>query len=304
MITREELNKDIQDEIEYEERKEKRKKLAKRILKILAIIFITVLSFLLYNYYITTKGLTVKEKRLAFNNLPDSFNGCKIIHFSDLHYGSNTFIDEVKNLVTKTNETHPDIIVFTGDLIEKEYKIKTKEQEKLIKELSKLDAELGKYAVNGDEDNEVFNTILTQAGFTVLDNNYDLIYKDSNEPILITGVSNNKKDIEKAFGYYLDEKANKEIFNILIMHEADIVDDISKKYNVNITLSGGNLNGMIYIPKIGGIITRKNAKKYTKDYYKINNNHLFISSGVGTDDIGIRLFTRQSINFVRLAKKK
>ncbi|MBP3799523.1 MAG: hypothetical protein ILA19_00940, partial [Bacilli bacterium] len=117
-------------------------------------------------------------------------------------------------------------------------------------------------------------------------------------------VSNNKKDIEKAFGYYLDEKANKEIFNILIMHEADIVDDISKKYNVNITLSGGNLNGMIYIPKIGGIITRKNAKKYTKDYYKINNNHLFISSGVGTDDIGIRLFTRQSINFVRLAKKK
>ena len=68
MITREELNKDIQDEIEYEERKEKRKKLAKRILKILAFIFIIVLSFLLYNYYITTKGLTVKENNHI--NLP------------------------------------------------------------------------------------------------------------------------------------------------------------------------------------------------------------------------------------------
>ena len=88
------------------------------------------------------------------------------------------------------------------------------------------------------------------------------------------------------------------------MHEPDVIDSIIKKYNVNIALSGGNLNGMIYIPKIGGLVTRKNAENYTKDYYNINNTHLFISSGVGTDNIGIRLFTRQSINFIRIAKKK
>lgn len=304
MTTREELNKDIHDEIEYEENKEKRKKIAKIILKILIIIFIVSLSFLLYNSYITTKGLVVKEKRVTSSSIPESFNGAKIIQFSDLHYGSNIFINEVKNLVKKINERNPDIIIFTGDLIEEKYKIKTKEQEKLIKELSKLDAELGKYAVSGNEDSSNINTILTQAGFTVLDNNYDLIYKDTNDPILITGIPSSKEDLKKAFSYYSDEKNNKDIFNILIMHEPDKIDKIKEEYNINIALCGGNLNGMIYIPKIGGIKTRKNAKKYTKEYYKIGNTDLFVSSGVGTDDIGIRLFTRQSINFIRLAKKK
>ena len=303
MISREELNKDIHEEIEYEEKKEKRKKIAKRIFKVLIAIFIITLSFLLYNNYITTKGLTLNEKRVVLNNIPESFNGAKIIHFSDVHYGSNIFIDEIKELVKKVNETKPDIILFTGDLIEAKYQIKTKEQENLIKELNKLDAELGKYAVSGDEDNETLNTILTQAGFTLLDNNYDLIYKDTNTPILITGISHNI-DIKKAFSYYADEKNDKNIFNILIMHEPDHIDQIIDKYNVNLSFNGGNLNGMIYVPKIGGLITRKNAKKYTKDYYKIKNTNMFISSGVGTDNIGIRLFTRQSINLIRLSKKK
>ena len=111
-------------------------------------------------------------------------------------------------------------------------------------------------------------------------------------------------DIKKAFNYYEDEKNNKEITNILIMHEADILDKVKDKYNVDIALSGGNLNGMIYIPKIGGLVTRKNAKKYTKEYYEVGNTKLFITSGVGTDNIGVRLFTRQGINFIRLAKKK
>lgn len=303
MATREELNKDIHDEVLHEERKEKIKKIAKIIFKTLILIFVITVSFLLYNYYITTTGLSVNEQRIETEKIPDSFNGVKIIQFSDLHYGSNIFIDDVKKLVKEVNERNPDIIVFTGDLIEKNYKIKNDEQEKLIKELNKLDAELEKYAVSGDEDKENFNTIFLQAGFTLLDNNYDLIYKDENSPIMITGLSNNSKDIKKAFSYYSDEKSDKNIFNILIMHEADTIDEVIKDYNVDIALSGGNLNGMIYIPKIGGLITRKNAKKYTKPYYKIKNTRLYVSSGVGTDDIGIRLFTRQSINFIRLAKK-
>ena len=303
MTTREELNKDIHDEIEYEEKKEKRKKMAKRLFKILVFIFVITTSFFLYNYFITTTGLSVNEKRITSDKLPDSFNGAKIIQFSDLHYGSNIFIDDVKSLVKKINERNPDIVVFTGDLIEDKYKIKTKEQEKLIKELSKIDAELGKYAVSGDEDKDNFNTILMQSGFTLLDNSSDLIYKDSNYPILIAGLSSKDKDIKKTFSYYEEEGSNKDIFNILIMHEADTIDEITKTYNVDIALSGGNLNGMIYIPKVGGLVTRKNAKKYTKDYYKIKSTNLFISSGVGTDNIGIRLFTRQSINFIRLAKK-
>ena len=302
-VTREEMNKDIQEEIEDEKRKEQRKKIAIIVIKVLAIIFIVTFSFLCYNKYISTKVIVVKEKRITTNRIPSSFNGTKIIQFSDLQYGSSIFIDDVDDLVKKINLRNPDIIVFTGDLIDSDYSIKSDETEKLIKSLSKLESSIGKYAVNGDEDNDSFTTVLTQAGFNVLDNSYDLVYNGENNPILITGLSssNKNRDVDKAFGYYKDEKNNKDIYSVLIMHEADTIDQIINNYNVDIALAGGNLNGMIYVPKLGGIITRKKASKYMKPYYKLNNTQLYISSGIGTDNIGIRLFNRPSFNFIRLA---
>ena len=303
-VTREEMNKDIQEEIENEGIKKKRKKVIKIVLKIISILLIFIVLFVLYNKYISTSIITVKEKRITTNRIPDSFNGTKIIHFSDLQYGSNIFIKQVNKLVKKINTRNPDIIVFTGDLIEEKYNIKSNETEKLINSLNQIKANIGKYAVSGDEDNDNFTTILTQAGFTVLDNSYDLIYNKENNPILITGLSSNDKNrnIDKAFEYFKDSKNNQNIYSILIMHEADDIDKVLKKYNVDLSFAGSNLNGMIYIPKIGGLLTRKNSKKYTKSYYKLNNTQLYVSSGIGTDNIGIRLFNRPSINFIRLAK--
>ncbi|MBP3840763.1 MAG: metallophosphoesterase [Bacilli bacterium] len=301
-MTREELNKDISDEIEEEELKEKRKKIVKKVLKIILIVFSICIAFIIYTKIISTSGLKVNEKRLEISNIPESFNGVKIIQFSDLQYGSTIFEDELNSLVEKINKRNPDIVVFTGDLIDKSYKIKHEEIERIIKSLSKINSNIGKYAVNGDEDKDNFNTILTQSGFTVLDNSYELVYNGENTPILITGISSNNKDIDKTFSYFKEEKSNKDIYNILIMHEPDTIDKVLENYKVDLALSGGNLNGEIYIPKIGGLFTRKDAKKYTKSYYEINNTKLYVSSGVGTDELGIRLGTFPSINFLRLAK--
>lgn len=304
-MTREEKNKEMQDEFDYEETKEKRKEKTKKIIKISSIIIILLSLLFIHTKFIATSGIKVKEKRLTFSNIPDSFNGVKIIQFSDLQYGSNIYIENVDKLVKKINLRNPDIIIFTGDLIDETYKIKNDEIEKIIKSLKKLNANIGKYAVNGDEDNENFTTILTQAGFNVLDNNYDLIYNQKNEPILITGLSSSKtRNINKSFEYFKSDNVNKDIFTISIMHEADDIDKIIKDYKVDIAFAGGNLNGQIYIPKVGGLFTRKNATKYTKPYYKLNNTRLYISSGIGTDNIGLRLFNKPSINFIRLAKSR
>lgn len=301
-MTREELNKEISDEIEYEELKEKRKKLVKKTIKIILIVFIISTLFIVYTKIISTSGLKVKEERLELKNIPESFNGFKVIQFSDLQYGSTIFEDDMNKIIKKINDRNPDIVVFTGDLIDNEYKIKHEETEKLIKNLSNIKASIGKYAVSGDEDSEDFNTILTQAGFTVLDDTYDLIYNGDNEPILITGLSSKNKDINKAFSYFKEENTNKDIYNILIMHEPDTIDKILNEYKVDLALAGGNLNGEIYIPKIGGAFTRKDAEKYTKSYYKVKDTKLYVSSGIGTDKLGIRLGTVPSINFLRFAK--
>ena len=120
---------------------------------------------------------------------------------------------------------------------------------------------------------------------------------------MITGLSSSSKnrDIDKAFEYFNDPTSNKEIYSIVIMHEADSIDEVISKYKVNLALAGGNLNGQIRFPGIGGLLTRENASKYLNEYYKISNTNLYISSGVGTDNSQIRMFNRPSINFFRLA---
>ena len=303
MLTREQKNEKIQEEIENEEHRQKRRIITKKILQILLIIFIIIILFFCYTRYAATSGLIVKEKRITSSSLPSSFDSFKIIHFSDLQYGSTIYGDEVDSLIKKINERNPSLIIFTGDLIDKDYNITNEEIEKLIKKLKKLNADVGKYAVSGDEDNDKFNTILKQADFTILDNNYELVYNKDNNPIIITGLSSSEKnrDIDKAFSYFKEPNHNSNIYSIAIMHEADSIDEIIAKYPVNIALAGGNLNGQIIIPGLGGIIKRKGASIYLKPYQKINNTDLYISSGIGTDNSQIRLFNRPSLNFFRFA---
>ena len=211
---------------------------------------------------------------------------------------------DVKKIVKMTNDRNPDIVVFTGDLISKDYKISSKEQEKLTQELKKITYTLGKYSILGDEDKETISTIYNQSNFTLLSNEYDLIYKDDNNPILLIGLNSvkNNQNINDAYAYYKEETHNSNIYTITILHEPDKIDNIS--YNTDLFLAGHSHNGDIQIPIINQpLIAHENAVKYNKEYYKLNKSELFISSGLGTNKTNIRLFCRPSINFFRISQK-
>ncbi len=304
-MTREELNEEIQNEIFKEEKKESRKKIIKTILKVTGILIILLTLFYTYTTYISTVKIQVREYRIKNSKIPDSFKGTKIIQLSDLHYGSTMGKDEIKKIVKLTNDRKPDIIVFTGDLINKDYDLKIKEQEQLITQLKSMNATLGKYAIFGDEDNEKIATIYNQSDFTILRNEYDLIYKEDNNPILLVGLSSAKKDqnIEKAYSYFKEGNHNINIYTIAILHEPDTVDDILSMYQTDLFLGGHSHNGNIRLPIIHYTPFKINgAKKYDQDYYKIEQSELYISSGLGTKK-GIRLFCRPSINFFRISNQ-
>ena len=175
-MTREELNNEKQEKIIKEEKKEATKKIVKKTIKWLIIILIIGISFFSYTTYISSVKVKVREYRITDNKIPASFNGTKIIQLSDLHYGTTMFINNLSDIVNKVNVRNPDIVVFTGDLIDNNYKLSSNNREKIIKEFQKIKASLGKYAIMGDEDNDEFKTILNQAGFTILNNSYELIY--------------------------------------------------------------------------------------------------------------------------------
>lgn len=301
-MTREELNKEIQNELFAEEQKEKRKKWIKRTIKLVIFLIIFFSIFYSYTTYISTVKIEVREYRITNEKIPESYNGLKIIQFSDLHFGSTMFNENVKKIIDICNKRRPDLVIFTGDLINSNYELSKEEQEKLITQLKDINSTLGKYAILGDEDTEKIATIFNQSEFTILRNEYELIYKDNSTPILLIGI-NKDQDLEKAYNYFKQENHNANIYTITALHEPDKVEDIVGTYQTDLFLAGHSHNGNIRFPFLKYSIFKVNgAKKYDQDYYKINNSELYISSGLGTKS-GIRLFCRPSINFFRLSNK-
>ena len=94
--------------------------------------FILIIGLLLiYSRYIEPYHLIVKEYKIENNTMPDSFDGLKIVHFSDVHYGTvvdKNYLTKIVNLINKQN---PDIVFFTGDLIDKSKKLNDKETEEV-----------------------------------------------------------------------------------------------------------------------------------------------------------------------------
>lgn len=278
----------------------------KIIISIISIIILT----LLYSRFIATKGLNVKEYKVINDKITYEYHGLKIVHITDLHYGTTVFEKELENLVNETNNLKPDIVVFTGDLFDSE---ETYDKDILITYLSKIEPKIGKYAISGNHDKliEDFYEVIEKSGFVNLDNKYEIIYYNSNEPIIISGISSNYEDSSniadktKEFDEYinnLNENDIKPIYSILLIHEPDFVDNINID-NYDLILSGHSHLGQVRLPIIGKLYTPYGSLKYYDEYYKIKNSDLYISGGIGTSWMKFRLFNKPSINLYRITNK-
>ncbi|HIT38062.1 MAG TPA: metallophosphoesterase [Candidatus Onthousia faecipullorum] len=295
MKSRIELNEDKQKDIDREKQATVVKKIVKRIVISIIIIFLLVFFTFLYITKIGTTSLIVNEEAIVNNKLPESFSGLKVIQFGDLHYSNNTLLKDVVSAITKRN---PDLILFTGDLLSNE-DLTPGSRKKLVNELKKLDSTLGKYAVLGETDNDEAISILVDCGFTILDDSNELIYNESNEPIMLVGLNTNNDTIDynKAFANYNDAT-----YTITIFHKPDYIDEFIGSYKVDLALAGHSHLGEIRIPYLVNLAPKDNASKYINSYYEINNTKFYITGGIGTDTYDVRINARPSINFFRLRK--
>ena len=168
----------------------------KILLTIIVLIVISLLVFL-YSKYIGAKMFYVKEYPLYSTTIDNSYNGLKIAHLSDIHYGLGMTKNDLEKIVKDVNSLKPDIIVFTGDLVNNS--ITNKQYKELVTVMNKLEAKLGKYAIDGNHDYiyKNFNKLIEDCGFTNLNDTYDIIYNESYESIFIAGVSNNTYTTKK-----------------------------------------------------------------------------------------------------------
>lgn len=73
-----------------------------------------------YSFAIERNWLEVVEFKISLPRLPQSFQGTRIVHFSDLHVGFFFEPNDLQEIVERINRAKPDLILFTGDLIDKE----------------------------------------------------------------------------------------------------------------------------------------------------------------------------------------
>ena len=274
-------------------------------IKCLFLLIIILVGTYLYARYVEPKNLKTNEYSIVNSNIPSSFYGFKIVEISDINYKVNNDKNTLDKLAKEINLLKPDIVILAGDLFYKNINYTKEDYDDIKNFLNSIDYSTGKYAIKGENDlDSNWEDIINSSNFINLNDNYDLIYSNGNEPILLVGISSNynnnhiKDTIDEIY-----KKINIDYkYSILILHEPDFINyiDYSK---FNLILSGHSLNGEIKLPFIGGIIKNKYSNIYYDEYYDLGNTKLYISSGIGTNKHKVRLFNNPSINFFRLRNK-
>ncbi len=268
----------------------------KKISRILLLLFIscTLISgyMFLEPYWLTVKNVKIKDR-----DIPDSFNGKKIVFVSDIHHGDHFSRERLSKLVERINSLGPDIILLGGDFIGKgSHYIKP-----CFEELKKLEAPLGKYGVLGNHDyyrrGEIVRENMRKAGITVLDNDACWIVYGGGR-IKVGGVGDyyhSNQQLEPTI-----EDAREEDFVILLSHNPDYAEKI-RNYKVDIVLSGHTHGGQVtffglwapYIPSGYG-------QKYRYGMVETEYTKVYVTSGVGCTGYPVRLFARPEICVMEL----
>jgi len=273
---------------------------------------------LIYGIVIGRFNFNIVNKTISFKNLPKSFDGFKIVQFSDLHIGSlNGNKDQLEKAINLINEQNPDVIFFTGDMVNNI----AAELDGWEDTLSKLKARHGVFSVLGNHDygeyfrwqkeEDKLNNIESlknrqkNMGFKLLLNNSKIIEKNS-EQIAIVGVENwgnppfpQYGSLEKAL-----EKVQNVPFKLLLSHDPTHFDmQVAGKEDIAITFSG-HTHGMQFAINFGGIKWSPVKWKYPKwrglYQHKNEEQYLYVNIGLGYIGFPGRVGTDPEITVVEL----
>jgi len=244
-----------------------------------------------YNYQ-------VKRIPLKFPHLPSAFKGMKIVQISDVHSGSFTDKKAVQKGIQKILSLNPDMIVFTGDLVNN----KAEEMIPYIDIFSQLKAPMGVYSVLGnhdygdyvkwenkaqrDQNLDDLKQTHAKMGWKLLLNEHVVLEKD-NKQIALLGVEN--WSAKARFPKYgkLNEayKGTENIpFKILMSHdpshwEAEV---LSRYPDIDLMLSG-HTHGMqfgVEIPWLKWSPVQYVYKQWA-GIYQHQNQKLYVNRGFG-----------------------
>jgi len=265
-----------------------------------------------YNY-------RVVKHTLYFDDLPEAFDGYRVVHISDIHSGSFDNAEKVQYGIDMINAQHADVIFFTGDLVNN----KAEEMRPWIAHFKQLHAKDGVYSVLGNHDYgdyvqwdspdekaknlETLKQIHQQLGFCLL-NNESVFLSRGQQRIAVVGVENwgqgfvKKGNLKQALS-----QVDKKDFKILLSHDPTHWQyEVLKDPNfIHLTLSG-HTHGMQFGIEIPGVIKWSPAGwryKYWGGVYKEKDRYINVNRGFGYLAFPGRVGMPPEITVIELKKK-
>ncbi len=255
---------------------------------------------------IEPKLLKINKYQISHLDIPADFENIKIIQFSDTHLGFQYTLEQLQELVEEINHHKPDILFFTGDLLDEPNKYG--EFERVITILKKLKAPLGKYAVYGNHDHggygtDIFKRIMEESDFTLLLNDSIKIEKNAQNSIYLLGIDDamlGQPDISAALANVPDDA-----YKILLSHAPDLADNAAM-FNIQLQLSGHSHGGQIQIPLLGALVKPPYGEKYYEGFYTVGEEKpltLYVNRGLGTTRLPFRFLSVPELTIFTLSRK-
>lgn len=276
-----------------------------KLKSLLLILLIFIFTLILYN----NKRIEITYVEYINDKLPKSFDNFSICQVSDLHnaeFGKNQHL-----LIEKINNLKPDIVVITGDIIDRnKYNLKNVMNFiDGIKDIAPIYYVPGNHEAGIKNYEDIKNKLINN-GVYVLDNTYDTI-TINNESIKILGVIDPNfypRDLPNEISNVIDtimfNLENDKNFKILLSHRPELFETYAKK-NIDLVLTGHAHGGQIRIPFLGGIIAPNQGlfPKYDSGLFKKNNTTMYVSRGMGNSIIPLRINNNPELVHIILKQK-
>lgn len=267
---------------------------------------IVILALTLFALFLVWSNRSLQTEHFTYSSdhLPAGFDGCTIVHLSDLHGAE--FGEDNADLLSAVREAQPEYIFVTGDLLDRFRKTSAEYAVDLCADLAAI---APTYYVTGNHEWALGNvralkSDLRETGTTVLTNEF-LTLERNGDTILLAGI-----DDPNGFA---DQKTPEELaaeieaawgggFWMLLAHRNN---HFAREYcylGADLVISGHAHGGIIRLPFTDGLIgtDRDLFPSYTAGFYEKNGTSLFVSRGLGNSGPTFRLFNRPQIAVLTL----
>ena len=238
-----------------------------------------------YAMAVEPDNLVLERKQVRLPNLPNAFDGFRIVLLTDFHLHPFTTTDLIRRTVEISNALKPDLVLLGGDFVCSFAEAVLE----LAPILERLDAKHGLFAVLGNHDHRRGAHIvldgLRRASIRVLMNEGVRLTGGDGSIFLagIDSVSAGQPNPRAAFSARKNEPVS-----LALVHEPDYIDHLSRLVQVDLQLSGHTHGGQVRIPGLGAIALPPLGHTYVEGLYRVGPSQVYTSRGIGTVGVPFR----------------